>query len=101
MANRHSHKKLRADIHLRMATTGETYQTARHRILFGRAPREQGEDVDLVATEYFGVPITLAIFPAIEPLGRPAIVHVPSARAETAQRVHRTPLMMVRPKGVQ
>ncbi len=101
MANRHSHKKLRADIRVRMAATGESYQTARHRILLGTSPREHDVDVDLLATEYFGMPITLATFPAIEPLGRPAIVRVPSAQATIAELPYRTPLMMVRPRGVQ
>lgn len=33
MANRHAHKKLRAEIRARMARTGESYQRAHARIL--------------------------------------------------------------------
>jgi hypothetical protein len=58
MANRHSHKKLRAEIRARMAKTGESYQTARQRILM-RA-NEQHPEVDLVPFRFFGVPMTLA-----------------------------------------
>lgn len=58
MANRHSHKKLRAEIHARMAKTGESYQAARQRILL--RTHEQGPEVDLVPFRFFGVPMTLA-----------------------------------------
>jgi hypothetical protein len=60
MANRHSHKKLRAEIRARMAARGETYQEARHRVLAqGRKPRIA---VDLVETGCFGLPMILATF---------------------------------------
>jgi hypothetical protein len=58
MANRHSHKKLRAEIRARMATTGESYQAARQRILM--RTRETRTNVDLVPFRFFGVPLTLA-----------------------------------------
>ena len=58
MANRHSHKKLRAEIRARMATTGESYQAAQQRILL--RPRDERTRVDLVAFRFFGVPLTLA-----------------------------------------
>jgi hypothetical protein len=65
MANRHSHTKLRAEIRARMASTGESYQTAHRRILALRssAPRVERTDVpDLIATTYFGMPITVAAY---------------------------------------
>ncbi len=58
MANRRTHKKLRAEIRARMATTGESYQAARQRILLRAV--ENGARVDLVPFHYFGVPMTLA-----------------------------------------
>jgi hypothetical protein len=57
MANRHSHKKLRAEIRARMAKTGESYQAARQRILVRTG--ERGTRVDLVPFRFFGVPMTL------------------------------------------
>ena len=56
MANRHRHKKLRAEVRTRMAKTGESYQTARERIL----ARSTHTAVDLVPFQFFGVPMTLA-----------------------------------------
>jgi hypothetical protein len=72
MANRHSHKKLRAEIRDRMISTGEGYQTARQRILactragaYQRAhlAREDRKTpaVDLIPLTFFGLPVTLAI----------------------------------------
>lgn len=73
MANRHAHKKLRAEIRDRMIATGEGYQTARQHILArtraGTYPRPRfisGENretvaVDLVPLTFFGLPVTLAI----------------------------------------
>jgi hypothetical protein len=58
MANRHAHKKLRAEIRARMAKTGESYQAARDRILSHTKQREVA--VDLLPLTYFGVPLTLA-----------------------------------------
>jgi hypothetical protein len=68
MANRHSHKKLRAEIRARMVETEESYQAARHRIL--RSPRRHSAgvlvtgllagEVDLIPVTFFGVPVTLA-----------------------------------------
>jgi hypothetical protein len=58
MANRHSHKKLRAAVYARMARTGESYQAARQRIV--TCPREEGSPVDLVPFWFFGMPMTLA-----------------------------------------
>ncbi len=60
MANRHAHKKLRAEIRARMAKTGESYQAARNRIAT-RAVRH-AIAVDLVPFTRFGVPMTLATF---------------------------------------
>ncbi len=58
MANRHSHKKLRAEIRARMAETGESYQTVRERIL--SRPTRHTPAVDLVTLTFFGQPVTLA-----------------------------------------
>lgn len=57
MANRHSHKKLRAEVLARMAKTGESYQAAWQRVM---GTREQGTRVDLVPFRFFGAPMTLA-----------------------------------------
>jgi hypothetical protein len=59
MANRHSNKKLRAEIRARMESTGETYQQARARIL-ARVRATNEPRTDLVAVSYFGLPGTLA-----------------------------------------
>lgn len=58
MANRHCHKKLRAEIRAQMAQTGESYQAARRRILM--CTREKHTRVNLVPFRFFGVPMTLA-----------------------------------------
>lgn len=58
MANRHSHKKQRAEIRARMAQTGESYQKARQALLVRRDVPER--HVDLVPFSFFGVPMTLA-----------------------------------------
>ncbi len=58
MANRHAHKKLRAEIRARMTETGESYQAARRRVL--ARSRQQAGAVDLVPFTYFGLPVTLA-----------------------------------------
>ena len=50
------HKKRRAEVRARMARTHESYQRALARILAG------DDDVDLLAIEYFGVPVALAIY---------------------------------------
>ena len=66
MANRHTHKKLRAEIRARMAETGESYQTAWHRVLAHVPERpKHATRVDLVPFTYFGVPITLATSEAL------------------------------------
>jgi hypothetical protein len=65
MANRHSHKKLRAEIRARMASTGESHQAAHRRILALRSSARRGEHTgvpELIATTYFGVPITVAAY---------------------------------------
>lgn len=65
MANRHSHKKLRAEIRARMALTGESHQTAHRRIVSLRSSAQRGERAgvpELIATTYFGVPITVAAY---------------------------------------
>jgi hypothetical protein len=71
MANRHSHKKQRAEIRARMAATGESYQTTLARLVserhggiphgiqrLQRAPRAPW----LLPASYFGVPVTLAVY---------------------------------------
>ncbi|MEO8183776.1 MAG: hypothetical protein ABI895_33545 [Deltaproteobacteria bacterium] len=62
MANRHSHKKLRAEVRARMARTGESYQQARQRLL-ARQPSLTAQPVsgfDLLEFSYFGKPAVLA-----------------------------------------
>ena len=80
MANRHNHKKRRMHVRRRMCATGETYQKALHEILQrGDGMRDYSSGVDLITAHYFGVPITLATFEAVEPLGHPLITWVPSS----------------------
>jgi hypothetical protein len=59
MANRHTHKKLRAEIRARMQATGESYQRARERVL-SRTRSLGVARTDLVPLSYFGLPGTLA-----------------------------------------
>ncbi len=73
MANRRAHKKLRSEIRVRMARTGESYQKARARILAQRAARSHWE---LVPFTYFGLPATLAI---IEQHGHVLAMCLPSS----------------------
>jgi hypothetical protein len=60
MANRHSHKKLRAEIRARMNRTGESYQRARQHVLADSPDPTPRLDVDLVRFRFFGAPMTLA-----------------------------------------
>jgi hypothetical protein len=78
MANRHTNKKVRTQVRLRMSATGETYQQALSRIL--RVDSDRCSSVDLIAARYFGWPIVLAVFEATEPVGHPVVMRVPSAR---------------------
>ncbi len=79
MANRHTHKKLRAEIRARMAVTGESHQTALQRIMAlrgnDRPPAGPGVP-DLIPISYFGVPITLA---ALEVLSHVRLILVSGA----------------------
>ncbi|MCL2451110.1 MAG: hypothetical protein FWD17_19360 [Polyangiaceae bacterium] len=76
MANRHAHKKLRAEVRARMRATGESYQQALASTLAGRAGAKPPR-VDLVPFSYFGVPATLA---TIESDDRAVAWVVPSSR---------------------
>jgi hypothetical protein len=60
MANRHAHKKLRAEICARMRKTGESYQKARASILSER--RLPNVRADLLAVTWYGLPVTLATY---------------------------------------
>jgi hypothetical protein len=77
MANRHAHKKLRAEIRARMAATGESYQQAHARVatrqVSAATPR-----TDLVPVSYYGIPLALATF---EMHGMSVAVLVPSSRS--------------------
>ncbi len=101
MANRHTHKKLRAEIRARMDRTGESYQRARARVL---SPARSAEDArtDLVSFSYFGLPGTLA---TIEMHGMAFAVMVPSSRLWGHGYPHPFPMAMMRaamrPRGVQ
>jgi hypothetical protein len=57
MANRHSNKRLRAEIKARQAATGESYQAAMQHIL-ARAPRRFA--AGFLQARYFGVALTFA-----------------------------------------
>lgn len=78
MANRHRHKKRRAEIRARMAATGESYQTALARLA---SDRNRGSHrlqralraPSLLRTSYFGVPVTIAVY---ELLSRASVILV-------------------------
>jgi hypothetical protein len=76
MANRHAHKKQRAEVRARMASTGESYQKALTHIL-SRQVAGSSPQTDLVSFYYFGIPVTLA---TIQMHGMAVAVLVPSAR---------------------
>lgn len=63
MGNRHHHKKMRAEVRATMAATGEGYQQALSRLRSKRQlAARPSPDTDLIAIEYFGIPLTLATF---------------------------------------
>jgi hypothetical protein len=102
MANRHSHKKLRLHVRRRMAATGESYQKALCEVLqLGDDTRDSSRGVDLIIAHYFGVPITLATFEAVEPLGHPVITWVPSSLPNGACPLPSLPLAVFGSTGVQ
>lgn len=93
MANRHSHKKLRAEVRARSAETGESYQAARAHIL---ARRSRDTAVDLIPFRYFGVPMTLATA-AVNGVQSVAVLR----HAPTSARLYPLPLATwLRPQGV-
>ena len=59
MANRHAHKKLRADVRARMLATGESYQRALAHLQSKRGASNNPR-IDLVPFSYFGMQATLA-----------------------------------------
>lgn len=75
MANRHAHKKLRAEIRARMAATGESYQQAHARVATRQVTT--APQTDLVPVSYFGIPVALA---TIESHGVSIAALVPSSR---------------------
>jgi hypothetical protein len=101
MANRHTHKKLRAEIRARMVAAGESYQQARAHVL-SRTTSADGIRTDLVAFSYFGLPGTLA---TIERSGVAFAVVIPSSQLWGRGYPHPFPMPMVRaalrPRGVQ
>jgi hypothetical protein len=100
MANRHAHRKLRAEIHARMAATGESYQHARHRVLSRRvqdAARPAASAVDLVPLIHFGVPMTLA---TIQDRGIHAFALLAHAPCTAGPRWAAPSLRLLRPRGV-
>lgn len=92
MANRHHHKKLRAEIRARVEATGESYQQARARIL-SRTPALNGTPTDLVPFSYFGLPGTLATF---EFQGLSMFAFVPSSRSWGRGYPHPYPMPLLR-----
>jgi hypothetical protein len=67
MANRHCHRKRRAEIRARMAATGESYQAALARLVSegSRGTHRLHRSVRapwLLPASYFGVPVTLAVY---------------------------------------
>jgi hypothetical protein len=76
MANRHAHKKLRAEVRATMAATGESYQQAHARVVT-RWVSANAPKTDLVPVSYFGLPLALA---TIEMHGMSVAVLVPSSK---------------------
>ena len=76
MANRHAHKKLRAEIRARMAATGESYQQAFARVTTGQVTATAPQ-TDLVRVSCYRIPLALA---TIEMHGMSVAVLVPSSR---------------------
>lgn len=63
MGNRHRNKKLRAAVRAAMVQTGESYQKTLSRLRPARPLATTPADgADLIAIEYFGLPLTLATF---------------------------------------
>jgi hypothetical protein len=75
MANRHAHKKLRAEIRARMVETGESYQRARAHIVTRKCPANTC--TDLVPVTWYGLPATLATY---ETHGLCGAILIPSAK---------------------
>jgi hypothetical protein len=92
MANRHAHKKLRAEVRARMAATGETHQQALTRIQ-ARRPSVSAPGMDLVGFSYFGIPATLA---TLEMNGFTVFAVVPSSRWWGHGYPHPFPFPLVR-----
>jgi hypothetical protein len=76
MANRHAHKKLRAEVRARMTATGDCYQRALAHVQSNRRASNNPR-TDLVPFSYFGVPAALA---TIEMHGMAVAVVVPSSK---------------------
>ena len=99
MANQHTHKKLRAEIRVRMEATGEKFQTARARILAAARDRPT---TDLIPFSFFGLPATLA---TIDAWGFAVFAIVPSSRLSGHGYPHPFPApllrTLLRTKGVQ
>lgn len=83
MANRHSNKKLRAEIRAVTEATGESYQAARHRIL-SRARDETSTKAHFIRTRCFGVALTYATW---EQYGRIWTMLVPGGGGNSPQRL--------------
>jgi hypothetical protein len=91
MANRHSHKKLRAEVRARMAATGESYQQALARIAT-RPPSATAPRADLVPVSYYGIPLALA---TIEIRGVAIAVLVPLSPAWRHGEVPQSPVPLM------
>ena len=96
MGNRHAHKKLRRAVRERMARTGESYQTARTRLLKQSAPIFAGlhakqSAFDLLAVTIHGRRSVIAIVLLGERL---AVLSVPGSLGDT--RISRSPLAAFR-----
>jgi len=59
MGNRHRNKRLTAAVRAAMVQTGESYQKVLCRL---RRAEPRAAGVDLIAVDYFGLPLTLATF---------------------------------------
>jgi hypothetical protein len=86
MANRHAHKKLRAEICARMTKTGESYQKARGCILSQRRlPKVRAA---LLAVTWYGLPVTLATYET-DDLSGAILIPVHLERSPACRIMHR------------
>jgi hypothetical protein len=107
MANRHHHKKLRAEVLARMKATGESYQRALASASGGTVtvgamtgrPRRRAATVDLVHFTSFGRPMALATF-AGEAVDTFAVFGAAPRSADSSSLLSLPAMRFLRPQGL-